>query len=125
MRLIDSIGDVSEDGARGRSSDRFHLGWAVQIWSQIAVAASSSESTLANNSYVDYFKRDRRNCPFARTGSGGERAGAVSSLIGTVKINGIVPKRICAECLNASPAMLSTASTNSPGGRREALRSAV
>src|SRR5690348_3599490 len=52
----------------------------------------------------------RKNYLFAGFDSGGERAAAVYSLIGSAKLNDVAPKPTCVKCLHALPIIRSTAS---------------
>ena len=54
----------------------------------------------------------RKNYLFAGSDSGGERAAAIYSLIGTAKLNGLDPEAYLRGCWSASPTIPSTASLN-------------
>lgn len=69
--------------------------YALKLWLALALYCDDSAIEIVNSAAERALRGvaiGRRNCLFAGTDSGGERATAIYSLIGTAKLNGVDPE---------------------------------
>ncbi len=87
--------------------------YALTRWTALTRYVADGRIEIDNNA-AERSLRDvalgRKNYLFAGSDSGGERAAAIYSLLGTAKLNGVDPEGYCARYSRASPITRSTES---------------
>ena len=78
-----------------RKSDTAAILYALKLWPALLRYCDDGVIEIDNSAAERALRGaaiGRRNYPFAGTDSGGERAAAIYSLIGTAKVNGVDPE---------------------------------